>query len=351
MKLVHVFMTISFFLLLAGCNRIFDPLSTPRQEGKILFTSIKNGTRHIFMINPDGSGLTQLTMGKSSSYDPTWSPNGDRIAFVLATLGSVNGFPIFLMNADGSNLQLLPIDPGPGWPLYFGSAPDWSPDGEKIAYQHELGPETGKFGIFVADLINEKLQQLAADYANFSITYGSPAWSPDGSKIAFLSNQDYAPNDFLRREIYVTNADGSNIQKLTDVGFVYEFAWNPNGKRIAFVTNKGIYIIAADGSNQQWLTEGRSPIWNHDGTRIAFQLSWELYVIDLRSKEVRKILVRRQGLQFNPRAWSPDEQELLILSRSEDGQRTYLDMVNIKTGELRRLLPDDSIRSVEWFQK
>jgi len=100
-----------------------------------------------------------------------------------------------------------------------------------------------------------------------------PAWSPNGTKIAFQSSRDGNP------EIYVMNADGSNSTRLTENRANDEFpVWSPDGSKIAFISNRDgqqdIYIMNADGSNVTRLTDNSireiSLSWSPDGTKIAF---------------------------------------------------------------------------------
>jgi tol-pal system beta propeller repeat protein TolB len=102
-----------------------------------------------------------------------------------------------------------------------------------------------------------------------------PAWSPDGTKIAFRS--DRTGNS----EIYVMNADGTNPIRLTNqTGSDSDPAWSPDGSTIAFVSdrggNDGIYVMSADGSGVTRLTgDGVQPAWSPNGTTLAFsRLAW-----------------------------------------------------------------------------
>jgi Tol biopolymer transport system component len=134
---------------------------------------ICNGTAYrIMVINADSSALVVLT---SSGFDrePAWSPNG-RIAF---TNTFTNGSDIFVMNADGTGLTNLTNDPASD------DSPAWSPDGTKIAFRSN---RTGIYDLYVMNTDGSGVTALTAD----SATEGRPAWSPDGTKIAFASDRD-----------------------------------------------------------------------------------------------------------------------------------------------------------------
>jgi hypothetical protein len=98
------------------------------------------------------------------------------------------------------------------------------------------------------------------------------SWSPDGSKIVFVSQQDGVS------QIYVMNADGNNLTRLTHTsGDEMAPTWSPDGSKIAFVSRRDgsaqLYIMSADGANQHALTshgENRLPVWSPDGSKIAF---------------------------------------------------------------------------------
>ena len=109
-----------------------------------------------------------------------------------------------------------------------------------------------------------------------------PSWSPDGQHIAFSSKRD---GDF---EIYVMEADGSNLRRLTEnEAWDGGPSWSPDGQHIAFSAGSDIYVMDADGRNQRRLTEngGSDPSWSPDGQHIAFVSdrdgNAEIYVMDL----------------------------------------------------------------------
>lgn len=105
-----------------------------------------------------------------------------------------------------------------------------------------------------------------------------PSWSPDGSKIVFVSDQTG------NKEVYVINADGSGLTRLTSTQSAREYspAWSPDGKRIAFESNVSgsneIYVMNVDGSNPTRLVnlpdgaQSTDPAWSPDSTRVAFTI-------------------------------------------------------------------------------
>jgi len=138
-----------------------------------------------------------------------------------------------------------------------------------------------------------------------------PAWSPDGSKIAFTSDRD-GP-----RAIYVMNEDGSNVKRLTPLtGDSFRPAWSPDGSRIAFVSvrdaNTDVYVMKADGTGEQRLTThlalDSDPAWSPDGARIAFASerdgNAEIYVMNADGSSVTRLTIN--SMEDRHPAWSPD---------------------------------------------
>jgi Tol biopolymer transport system component len=169
----------------------------------------------LYMVNADGSGLRSLAQGLLAgrrpgrgASQPAWSPDGRKIAFVADRDG---GDDVFVVNVDGSGLRKLtrsPADDG---------APVWSPDGRKIAF---VSNRSGTYGVYVMKIDGSGQRALAARtvayrglffngrMARLAAAEVAPAWSPDGRKIAFVSDRDGT------YEVYVMNADGSGQRRL-----------------------------------------------------------------------------------------------------------------------------------------
>jgi TolB protein len=210
---------------------------------------------NIYGMNANGSFQVRLTNANSDSR-PRWSPDGSKIAFSSNRDGNDE---IYVMNADGSgqvNLTNNPATDG-SW--------EWSPDGTKIAFSSDRDRPgqmyVGPFQIYVMNADGSGVTRLTHDSASDV----EATWSPDGSKIAFASGTARG------LQIYVMNADGSGVVGLTsdlqDQGG--EPAWSPDGSKIAF-SNGSLWVMNADGTGKTALTSGWNPQWSPDGSKIAF---------------------------------------------------------------------------------
>ena len=192
----------------------------PGVNGKIAFTSDRDGNSEIYSMNADGTGQTNLTHNPALDYGPAWSPDGSRIAFTSDRDAS-NGYDVFVMNADGSGVVNLSHNPGLDW------APAWSPDGSKIAF---TSYRAGGGEIFVMNADGSGVVRLT-DNAAYD---RHPKWSPDGTRIAFESQP--SAGDW---EIKVMNADGSGVTQVTNNSSGdFEPDWSPDSTRIAWRTTQ-----------------------------------------------------------------------------------------------------------------
>jgi len=238
---------------------------------KIAFTRYED----IYIMNPDGTGVTRVTNNQPANryivHRPVWSPDGKSIAFTWAQ-------EIYRIGVDGTNLVNLTNHPAED------VDPCWSPDGRKIAFQSN---RSGRWEIYATNADGTKPLALTRG-TPAGVEYKSHLWSPDSKKLAFELYREGSPR--ASYEFHVVNADGTNQQRLVrDASYGWSDtrspAWSPDGKRIAFVTehdestnSKSITVMNADGSNSVKLIKPRvlyyylqDLSWSPDGTKILFR--------------------------------------------------------------------------------
>jgi len=214
-------------------------------------------------MSTNGTNLINLTNNPAGDGSHSWSPDGTKIAFSSgrdanpdADEGKQNWSDIYMMNDDGTNPVRLTNHPASD------SAPSWSPDGTKIAF---MSNRDGKAEIYVMNADGTNPVKLTSNPINGS---RNPTWSPDGTKIAF--NSARLESKFVP-DIYVMNTDGTNQIRVTNhPANDLRPSWSPDGTKIAFDTrrhagpgieimpgtwawdpdeNLEIYVMNADGTN------------------------------------------------------------------------------------------------------
>ena len=176
-----------------------------------------------------------------------------QIAFVSDRDGNSE---IYVMDTDGQNPQRLTDNPA------VDNSPSWSPDGKRIAFVSQRGNHWQDIYMMDADGGNRRrlTQNRLDDWSP------SPSWSPDGKQIAFVSDRE--KDGFW--DIFVMNANGRNLRNLTkDSLSDFDPSWSPDGKRIAFASGRNgkadIYVMDADGQNPRQLTNNPlhdyEPVW------------------------------------------------------------------------------------------
>jgi Tol biopolymer transport system component len=261
-KLMFVFLVTLFLSIFLISIPTPETLAAfPGENGKIAFSSDRDGDYEIYIMNADGSNVTQLTSNSVDDWAPVWSPDGSKIAFTHEVDGDLE---IYVMNSNGSDTTRLTNSSG------VDDNPAWSSDGSQIAFDSERSGNYTEIYIMNIDGTNQTvITNNQSDY--------SPAWSPDGSRIAFYSDRD------LNDEIYTMDPDGSNPQRLTNNSERDATPdWHPNGSKIVFASKRGtvfttIYVMDADGSNQTKLTNNTNgdytPTYSPDGMKIVFMRS------------------------------------------------------------------------------
>lgn len=272
-----------------------------------------------------------------------------KVAFTRTVAGEEPD--IYIANGDGSDVKQLTIHPAAD------RNPTWSPDGKRIAFQSS---GDGTFQIWLIDTDSGNRTKLTDE-----ISADSPAWSPDGNRIAYHSKHKDSVNakpEIQRYQVCVIDIDGSNRQSLTGAGNMQP-CWSPGGSKIAFVSGRTktdqVFIMDSNGQNPKQLTfdsgHKRAPTWSPDGEKIAYVSTTRIWMINIESGNQKKLTGFNQGDHFldvdgHP-TWSPDSETVLFHSNREDGQlRTYL--VNITSGLTKPFLKrqEGSSYQPEWHR-
>lgn len=264
--------------------------------GRIAFASGAG----IFTLNPDGSALTLF---RANGRQPRWSPDGARLAFTQYNGGSTE---LFVINADGSGERSIATSsPGIGALL---SRQAWSPDGTKIAYVADND-------LYAAGAAGGDVRRLTFDGASRT----PPVWSPTGALLAFSSGGG----------LFVIAPDGSGRTQIAQgPGSNADPVWSPSGAWIAFSRELGgepgaIYIVRPDGTelHRVWGDPGHpaQPAWSPDGSKISFVTSRntgydrfgghgeEIHVVDVAGSREKSLTEGAPQLVVDRDAtWSPD---------------------------------------------
>jgi TolB protein len=242
-------------------------------------------------------------------------PGGNgRIVFASTRDGNNE---IYVMNADGSGQTRLTNHPAED------ILPAWSPDGTKIAWStNRLGGSN--YEIYVMNADGSGVTNLT----NFAGSDRFPTWSPDGTRIAYMSMRNGGGNF----EIYVMNADGTNPRQLTFTAGIEDCCpdWSPDGTHIAFESRRDgqfeLYVMNADGSNQRNITNSPdydgTPGYSPDGSRIAFRRGNNIRLVN---PDGAALITITQGAPLNRTpAWSPDGRKIVFSSNRTGNDEVFV---------------------------
>jgi TolB protein len=270
-----------------------EPIDIASLTGRILFDDFEN----VYAINPDGSNLVTVAGAPGPEFDGAWSADGRWVVYRDSTRGVNEDDEVYIAAADGSSMRNLTKNPendwGPDWShdgstIAFNSTrdgmpmrgylvnpdgtslrriesdawieyPSFSPDDSKLAFMGVVGSD---YSIYVIDLTTGQVTQLTDAPGE----EGWPAWSPDGSTIAFSTQRDdcrFASRDEEcwrtgdigpHHDIWLVDAAGSNARRVTPE-FGQFVAWSPDGQYL-LISGTSLYVVRTDGSGRVELRTG-----------------------------------------------------------------------------------------------
>lgn len=215
---------------------VFVPFPNPQNNGSI------------YLVNKDGSNLTTLTTTSEAGDGfifPVWSLDGQTIYCILS-INNGREQSLYRLDADGNNAGVI-YDQG------LVSSFDLSPDGEQLAFS-TFDMNANLTTLHVADADGSNSQMILAEGGS------EVKWSPDGQQIAFERRE---PVGGFSKEVFVVNADGSNLLQVTESGGIKSDSsqWSPDGNNILYIVQGKTYLVSPDGSVVSLLNEVETDIY------------------------------------------------------------------------------------------
>ena len=262
-----------------------------------------------------------------------------RIAFVGATgYGYQRRYELVIADADGENPRTIATSREPLM------SPAWSPNGKQLAY---VGYERGRSAVYIQTVDTGQVRKLLSEKG----INGSPAWSPDSSKIALTLSFESNP------DIYIVDSDNAgNRRRLTDhYGIDTEASWAPDGKSLVFTSDRGgspqIYRISVNGGQPERLTfEGRQNLkasYSPDAKKLVLVHaqggSYAVGLFDMETRDLRTLT--EGGLDESPQ-FAPGG--AVVIYATQTGRGAELATISLAGGVRSRLRQAGDVREPAW---
>jgi Tol biopolymer transport system component len=268
----------------ASPNEDTQPSISP--QGHLAFASDRDGDFDIYVKQRDGE-VEQVTNHAASDYEPAWSVEGERLAFVSERTGNLDIF-VALAEVSGSPSRIT-MSPA------VDTSPAWSPVGIRLAFSSN---RKGNYDIWILELGRKPRRLTSNDAADFD-----PAWSPDGRTLAFTRRS--AARNY---DIYTIGAAGGNLRRLTTgPSEEAEPNWSPSGEQIAFVTDRDgdyeIYVMNADGSRKRNFSQRPD--------RVDVAPDWQVALAAEADRVPQSQRTTLGGVSCGPRSGTPASETLV----------------------------------------
>jgi Tol biopolymer transport system component len=269
---------------------------TPYLSNAIIYTSEQFGLGEVMAMRPDGSRRERLTTDQVVYAAPAVSPDGQSIAVATYIGGAYNG--IYLLNRFGKGLTKIVGNSN------FDGNPAWSPDGTKIAFRSNLHGPSGDYGrIFIVNRDGTGLRQLSPEVAATDYQFDDdPSWAPDGTRLMFSRSG----------VLYLINADGSGLTSTGVSGA--DPAWSPDGTQIAYSSLSGgadgLFVMDQSFTSRRLTTPVQAdqrPRWSATGTQLVFDRVesnvFQIYKVGVDGSGVTKLSTVPQNDTYP--SWTP----------------------------------------------
>lgn len=255
----------------------------PGHDGGITFSRVdENGNFQVWVANADLTDQHQLTAGDSGSGFSTWKPDGTRLAFDSDRsdpdrTDDVGINDVFTMNPDGTGV--VQVTDGSG----FSGDPSWSPSGRLLTFESDLGDNPAKQGIYLSTPDGRHLRRVTTLPSGDEID-AAPRFSPSGTRIVF-TRFHLDTEGVETSALYIVNVDGSHERRLAATADLHpgDADWSPDGETLVFeadgpaLSRGDIFTIRADGRHLRNLTNdapflqgAADPVFSPDGRQIMY---------------------------------------------------------------------------------
>ncbi len=304
---------------------------TDAGSSKIAFVSDRNSHDEIDAVNFTGENLRMV---RAEGFMPTFSPDGKSILYTSEVDGN---YEIYVMNADGTDARNLTNNPADDTDGVF------SPDGSKIAFisTRDSHPESGLYvsEIYLMDADGEHQQRLT----NLGFRSNGITWSPDGQRIVFQSGMDVTGG------LYSVDVASGQVTRLTSNIFDGDPAFSPDGSHIAFDSYRNgdtdLFIVDSNGKNERQITKtpggyNTTPQWSPDGRSLVFNSErdgfGDIYTINLTTAAVTRVTTTSGANAYKDSpAVSPDGKTILLHARETVDE---VDLMDLTSGNLQTLV-------------